>query len=148
MNPKVLYNEAQKADAFKGEDYDGTTVRAGAKILQQEGFIKSYRWTYDVNELAIAVLEVSPVVVGTTWYSDMFTTEKNGLINIGGRVSGGHAYEINGVNTDMELFRIKNSWNRKIWGKNGFGFISFRDMQTLLNDFGECCLAEEIKKSY
>ena len=43
--------------------------------------------------------------------------DKNGVIKIGGRLSGGHAYVINGVDTKTKMFRLKNSWG-KSWGNS------------------------------
>lgn len=145
ITPAVLYNEAQKRDVWPGEQYEGTSVRAGAKALQERGYISTYRWTWNVEELAQAVLNLSPVVVGTDWHYDMFFPDASGLIKVGGQPMGGHAYVINGVNTESRMFRIKNSWGRE-WGRNGYAYISFDNMQILLNNNGECCLATEIKK--
>jgi C1A family cysteine protease len=57
-------------------------------------------------------------------------------------VLGGHAYVINGIDIDKKLFRIKNSWGQR-WGKNGFAFISFTDMEKLIRENGEICIAAE-----
>jgi len=43
-----------------------------------------------------------------------------------------------------QLFRIKNSWGRS-WGVKGSAFISFANMQRLINENGEICLAVENK---
>lgn len=140
-----LYNNAQKVDQWVGEDYDGTSVRAGASILKKTGFIKSYSWAWDIDTTINAVLTLGPVVVGTYWKYDMFFPNKNGLITATGRNMGGHAYLLDGVNTKTKMFRIKNSWGKN-WGKNGFAYISFDDMETLINLNGEICLSTEINK--
>lgn len=142
VNPTLIYREAQKLDEWYGENYDGTSVRGGAKYLKNTGKISSYLWTYDLNVLINTLLTIGPVVVGTNWYYDMFFPNRNGLIKVSGRIAGGHAYVLNGVDTKTRLFRIKNSWGRS-WGKNGFAFISFSDMQRLIKENGEICLAIE-----
>lgn len=146
LNPNTVYKAAQKIDEWPGENYNGTSIRAGAKILQQQGFIQNYYWTTDVNVLANTVLNTGPVVVGTYWYSNMMRPNlRTGLMSATGRILGAHAYIINGVDLNRRLFRIKNSWGRN-WGLQGRAFISFTDMSRLMRMQGEVCLAiEKIK---
>lgn len=141
--PAILYNEAQKVDEWPGEDYDGTSVRAGAKILKSKGYISSYAWAWDLETTIQALLTAGPVVVGTTWLYDMFFPNEKGIIKASGEIMGGHAYLLDGVNVNKQLFRIKNSWGRQ-WGYKGFAYISFNDMEKLILDDGEVCLAQEI----
>lgn len=143
FNPEYLYNESQKNDIWPGENYDGTSVRAGAKVLKREGFINNYLWAWDLQTMINSLLTLGPVVVGTWWYSDMFYPNKDGVITTTGQKVGGHAYLIDGVNIEKEIIRIKNSWGRN-WGKKGFAYISFSDMEQLIEDQGEVCLANEI----
>jgi len=133
-----------KSVFITGNSYDGTSVRAGAKILQRLGVISEYRWASTLDDVVQAVLHLGPVVVGTWWYSDMFTPDSNGVITATGTKSGGHAYVINGVNLNKKQFRIKNSWGRG-WGKKGHAYISFSDFDKLLKDWGEACMAFEKK---
>jgi hypothetical protein len=139
-----LYNEAQKIDEWPGEDYEGTSVRAGAKVLQKAGFINIYNWAWDLNTTINSILTLGPVVAGTWWTRDMFYPDINGYIKATGDKLGGHAYLLDGVNTEKKFFRIKNSWGRN-WGKKGFAYISFEDMEKLILDSGEVCLATELE---
>ena len=142
--PSVIYQNAQKLDEWLGENYDGTSVRAGVKYLQNVKKVSSYYWGYDLNTLINTVLNIGPVVVGTNWYNGMFYPDKKGLIRLSGGLAGGHAYVINGVDKTKKLFRLKNSWGRS-WGQQGHAYISFNDMTRLIKERGEICLATEIK---
>jgi|694.fasta_scaffold00433_47 hypothetical protein len=142
--PKVIYENAQRVDEWAGENYDGTSVRGGVKYLQSVGKVSSYYWGFNLTTLINSVLNLGPVVVGTNWYNGMFYPNRNGLIKISGRIAGGHAYVINGVNTVTKLFRIKNSWGQS-WGQSGHAYISFTDMQRLIRERGEICFATEIR---
>ena len=85
---------------------------------------------------------MGPVVVGTYWYRGMFKPDRNGIIRPTGGIVGGHAYVINGVDKSKKLFRIKNSWGKN-WGINGHAYISFADMEKLMKQNGEICIAIE-----
>ena len=142
--PNLIYKEAQKLDEWVGENYDGTSVRGAAKYLKNTNKISSYLWTYDINVLINTLLTTGPVVVGTNWYTSMFYPDKNGLIKVSGGLAGGHAYVLNGVDTIKKLFRIKNSWGSN-WGQQGHAYITFSDMNKLIKQNGEVCLAIENK---
>jgi len=145
LNPAAIYHDAQLVDEWPGEDYDGTSVRAGAKVLKTAGFITEYRWATRLEEIVAALLDVGPVVVGFSWYQEMFEPDEAGLIHIGGSLAGGHAFVLDGISTPHKLIRMKNSWGRE-WGKNGFAYLAFEDVDHLLQEDGEACLATEIRK--
>jgi hypothetical protein len=80
--------------------------------------------------------------MGTTWTEDMFNPDKDGFITATGYPIGGHCrllrYRVNGG-----YYRARNSWGED-WGYNGDFFISRTDLDKLLKDYGEACLALEI----
>lgn len=143
VDTSVLYCEAQKRDPWPGDCdtplYDGTSVRAGAKVLQDWGFIEEYRWARNADEVIQVILNQGPVIVGTWWKRDMFYPNLQGVVTATGANSGGHAYVINGVNLDTGYFRLKNSWGRH-WGRQGHALISISDMDMLIKDYGEACV--------
>lgn len=144
IDPPRLYKESQLRDPFPGENYNGSTVRAAAKVLKDLGIIKEYRWAGSIMDVINCVLTIGPMVVGTKWYTGMNQPDSKGIMKVGGRGMGGHAYLINGVDTNKNLFRIKNSWGRS-WGNQGFAFINIDDFDKLLKDGGEACIAFETK---
>jgi hypothetical protein len=144
LNPKGLYDACQLVDQWPGENYDGTSVRAGAKMLAQHGVIKEYRWAWDIDTALRALRSAGPLVVGTWWYMDMFYPDSKGFIRPTGDKAGGHAYVINGVNMNKGFVRIKNSWGRD-WGRRGYAYMKIDDFASLIESGGEVCMAVEKK---
>lgn len=142
LEPEGVYGLAQLLDEWEGEDYEGTSVRAGAKVLHKLGAIQSYKWARSVEAVIAHVLETGPMVVGTDWTEWMEEPDKQGRIVADGEVLGGHAYVLSGVNRDREEFRIDNSWGQS-WGNGGRATISFSDFAKLLKREGEACIGVE-----
>jgi len=138
----VLYYVAQHFDEWDGEAYDGTSVRAGAKVLKFTKCIKSYGWAFNLATAIPHLLEKGPLVAGFDWYEGMFAPDQRNIIKTTGRIAGGHCVLIYGVNLRTGFFYIQNSWG-KDWGYKGTARISFEDVEKLLKHGGECCTALE-----
>lgn len=143
-----LYKLAQERDTWEGTDYEGTSVRAGAKAAQEKGLIKSYAFTYDVDEMALWILNRGPVCIGINWYSGLNeATKANGyLVRPTGYIQGGHAIAVDGVRLMKDkgdYFRCINSWGLA-YGYSGRAKIAYDDMRKLLSEEGAvCCTATE-----
>ena len=139
-----LYNECQRNDEWDGEDYDGTSVRAGAKALRSRGLVSEYRWAFDGETVVAHVLAREPVVLGTDWYWGMFDTDSKGFIHPEGSVVGGHAYTVIGASRTKKAVRIINSWGPG-WGQKGRAWLSFEHLDKLIKASGEACVAIETR---
>lgn len=135
----ALYKMAQTLDQWPGEDYEGSSVIAGAKAVQRSGFMGEYRWAFGLTDALLAIGYSGPCVLGVNWYSSMFAVDDRGFIRVGGRLEGGHAILANGVSLKRQAVRLHNSWGRD-WGSNGEAWIGFTDLERLLHEDGECCV--------
>lgn len=140
-NALSIYKFAQTIDPWPGENYSGTSVLAGVKAVQAQypAAIKEYRWAFTMDDLLDTLGYYGPVVLGINWYEGMYSTDAEGYIHRTGKRVGGHAILANGVNVKKKHIRLHNSWGRS-WGINGECFISFDDMERLLNEKGEVCV--------
>lgn len=144
-----FYKRAQKIDQWPGEDYDGTSVLAGAKIMKEEGHIGGYRWCFSIEDLRDTIITQGPVVVGVPWSSKMYQTLDNGLVVLGGKKVGGHCLTVTGYHPEMridgqklEVFRWTNSWGEG-YGHGGSGYIKYEDLKSLVSERAEMCIPED-----
>lgn len=146
IDPYLIYREACKRDDWPDNDNGdlqfGTSVRAAVKYLLETTRVTEYLWAWKLDTVVQALLTTGPLVIGSWWYDSMFTPNSDGLIRISGSRAGGHAYVLNGVNTTKRQVRMKNSWG-KTWGKSGLAYIGFDDLERLMSEQGEVCLALE-----
>jgi hypothetical protein len=139
-----LYKEAQKVDEWPGEDYEGTSILAGAKVAKEMGYIDSYYWAFGIEQVLDAVIGVGPVVIGIPWYESMYSTARNGLVQVSGSMVGGHAILLTGYHPNHPVLkepvvRWRNSWGSS-YGVNGNGFVRPTDLSALLKTYGEACV--------
>lgn len=147
---RQIYLEAQRVDEWPGENYDGTSVIAGAKVLEKLGKIKEYRWAgagsgTAVDDLFRAIAYKGPAVLGTNWYTGMFRPDTSGRLHVTGQIEGGHAIvapRVTGPRYIIPELRdriyLYNSWGRH----DGWptGWLTRDDMERLLEERGEACI--------
>lgn len=138
-----IYWEAQKIDPWEGgaypkakPRYEGTSVRAAIKIAQDLGWFDEYRWSFGIKDLILGIGYNGPAVLGVKWYNSMYSPGSNGFIKPSGGLAGGHCIIANAVNVKKKYFTLHNSWGKN-WGINGECYITFDNMEKLLNDGGE-----------
>jgi Papain family cysteine protease len=147
-----LYHWAQERDEWPGEGYDGTSTLGLMKALKDKNYIGEYRWATDAETLIAWLLMKGPVLVGTSWFRDMFTPHnKTGFIHPTGADDGGHEWRIIGADRDKigddgkkGAVRMVNSWGKK-WGLQGRAWIGFDDLDFLIKHDGEAVTVDELK---
>ncbi len=151
-----IYREAVKLDEWASNDSEatlpdfdpglssGTSVRAGAEAVTNDGRLKSYLWAFDLQSVIEWVLTKGPVVLGTNWYSSLFNPDAKGICKITptATIVGGHAYLLRGVNTKTALALCSNSWGDS-WGRSGEFYVPLADLERLIHENGESCTAIE-----
>lgn len=153
-SPFDTYRQIVAVDEFPENDNEatapddqlqgGTSVRAGAKVLQARGDLVNYVWSNDADEMAAWLLSGhGTIVLGTNWYWDMSDLKKGFAVPTGG-LAGGHSYLAIGYNRRMMAFRCLNSWGEE-YGVNGRFWIHHTDMNTLVKaEEGEACAATQV----
>jgi len=145
-----VYHRAQQIDEWPGEDYSGTSVRAGAKVLIELEHLNAYAFTQNVETLAHFVLNNGPTPIGVTWYEGMDRVDSEGYIYPTGSVRGGHCIIVDGVvfgvEGEVDRFRLRNSWG-STWGLNGRCRLRVEDMQQLLTAGGTACMTVELESA-
>jgi hypothetical protein len=134
-----FYKRAQKVDEWPGEEYSGTSVLAGAKVMLEDQYFQEYRWCFSIEDLRDAIISSGPVVIGIPWYSEMYTTKIDGFVKMGGELVGGHCLTVTGYNAEKNIFRWRNSWGRS-YGINGSAFISYDNLRQLVSERAEMCI--------
>jgi hypothetical protein len=146
-----LYEEARRRDEWPGENYDGTSVRAGLDVLRDTGHrrifrgqtkdtnyadgINEFRWANSVDEIRTAIAAGAPVVLGIDWFYDFYQPIQNGrewwLPATSGGIAGGHAICCYGASDRRQAVKLVNSWGNTyptVW-------LSYANLERLLAGF-------------
>jgi hypothetical protein len=134
-----IYHRAQQLDEWPGEDYEGTSVLAGAKAQVERGWLHQYRWATNLDDVLRSLSQHGPVVLGITWKSGMWDTDAHGMIHATGDDVGGHCILARGINVRSRTVLLHQSWGPK-WGVHGTARLPWDDLGDRLDNQGECCV--------
>lgn len=147
-----FYDLCQNADEWPGTNYDGTSVRAAGTVLKEKGILSSFEWAFDHSTALKHGLVSGPMDFGTDWYEGMMEVDEFGFVRVEGRSVGGHSYlcplvdrtKLDPRTKKYGAWRIAQTWSRD-WGQKGRAWITFADMEKLIEDYGEALLGNEVK---
>lgn len=144
---KRLYTAARAEDRLMGNRYDeGASVLAGAKAVKRMGVVGEYRWAFGTEQVLDTLVQKGPVVLGVNWYDGMYETDIAGLVTVGGELVGGHCITAYGYRKNyqgQECIVWMNSWGAS-YGLGGVGYLRVADLDRLLKENGEACIATDI----
>ncbi len=136
---KVLLDDGVCEDVYwpyKAKEVGQSLPGAEHNALKYK--ILSYVRVGNLEELKASLFKFGPVLIGVTvsknWYR-----QKNGHIpnaNFCERIQaplGGHAITVVGYNDETQEIKFKNSWGTS-WGKEGFGWMSYKELKRTLMD--------------
>lgn len=137
----ALYHRAQQLDEWPGEAYEGTSVLAGAKAVQEQGHLFEYRWAFSLEDVLQTLSGHGPVVIGVNWHQGMMSTDARGYITPTGSVVGGHCTLLRGLLWERKRWVVlgRQSWGRD-WGLAGDFKLAADDLGVLLDAQGEACV--------
>jgi hypothetical protein len=151
-----IYNTAKTLDEWPGEDYEGTSVLAGMKAMQQLGLLSpdpgAYRWSFSPDDMRESTLGLGPCVIGIPYKEGMFHPRPSGLLECTGAIAGGHCMCVIGYHPHMRLkgegffkrfavYKVRQSWGAD-FGRGGDVYITEEDMADLTSaaNQGECAI--------
>ena len=139
-----VYSDATKLDPFEGSyppDDTGSDGDSVMTVMQRRGLISGWSHVVTLEGLQRA-LQSGPCVMGSSWYTGMFSPDRCGQIALTGAAEGGHEYTIKGIDFATKRVLGLNSWGND-WGaklkggQGGFFWLKFGDVQRLMNEGAE-----------
>lgn len=128
---RTVYRRAQQIDEWPDTPpEEGTSVRAGARIMLEDDTLDEYLWAYSVEDVRAWILAKGPVVTGSKWTSGMYNTDSGGYLHPTGHIVGGHCVCLYGAARNGDVLGV-NSWSDS-WGREGSFKLSDADLRRLI----------------
>jgi hypothetical protein len=140
-----LYDRAQaKFDHVSGEAYPGTSVLAGMLAGREAGLWAEFLWAFGTRDIAQAILQVGPVVIGIPWDEGLESPDSRGIAVPGGAPMGGHALAVVGIVLNRgaqpgPYFVLQQSRGESE-GDRGLIYVHHRHLSGLLAGIGEAAI--------
>lgn len=134
----AFYSRATVLDPFPGqmpEDDTGTDANSAAKALRELGRIVGWEHAFGLEHVLL-VLQLRPVMLGTSWHRSMFKPDAKGFVHPDGNYAGGHETLIRGDDPRAQAVLVRNSWG-PAWGDHGHFRLAYDDLAALLADDGD-----------
>jgi hypothetical protein len=138
-----IYYEAVAIGHSPGSE-DGATIDWCVKAMRARGRLKTWAYAPTAEDFITWLATKGPGVIGSDWYAGLMEPDATGLIKIGGRSVGGHAWAVRGFDRLARVFHGVMAWG-KDWARRGFFTIGFDDFEYLYDRNGEICLAVELE---
>lgn len=136
------YERAKQIDEWPGEDYDGTSNQAAAKVMREQGYYEAFVWAANPEEMKAWILSGrGPVAFTTEWRTGMYQTDRDGILRFVGDYVGGHLMACIGYRPGFYV--AQNSWGLG-FGHDGICYIPDEEMVKMYRS-GQwtCCTPTE-----
>ena len=131
-SPEWIYFGAKARDGLTIPYGNGTTLEAGVQYLEDEGYVKSAKFTENVVEMQNWILENGPIVIEAAWPSEMGSPDATGLAVPDGKYPTQHAYYCYAWNEATQSFWCQNEWGVS-YGIDGKFRITEAGMEKLVS---------------
>lgn len=139
------YYRAKEVDPWPGTDYEGTTVRAGARVAMERLALTQYLWAGSRAEIDAWLLAKGPIVVGSDWLESMDYVDDKGYItfNPSSRIRGGHCYLLYGKGKQGNYW-FYNSWGEGYGKEGSFRMTGYEFDKLVSMGNAEFCTAMQV----
>lgn len=138
-----IYSDATRIDPYPGTyppDDTGSDGESVMRVMQTRGLVESFVGGFTFEGLQRS-LQSGPCIVGTNWYTGMFSPDRCGQLELSGVIEGAHEWKIDGIDYERKLVRGLNSWGgefgARVGKQGGFFVLKFGDVQRLLAEGGD-----------